>query len=167
MVNYTIDVLIIGFITVLMVELIKAPIKVVLEKKGLKDNEMASKIFTVVTMFLSYLSCFVGVVIYFLFYKHVNPFLDTDIVWYSVGAIGASQAVYGFLEAYGRDGILAILKNILFRQKEKSTMDISALSEEGLDTFATKVVEGINRCFDDAPITKEDIKVILQNLDQL
>lgn len=164
MLDFTLDILLIGFITVLMIELVKAPIKAILVKKGLKDNDMASKIFKIVAMLLSYVFCFVGALIYFHFYLHVNPFAGTKIIWYTIGTVGASQSIYGFLETYGRDGVLAIIKALVAKSKDKSITDMSKLSEQGLDTFATQIVGGINTYFEDAPITKEDIKQILKNI---
>lgn len=164
MLDYTIDILLIGFITVMMIQLIKTPVKVILNHRGLKDSAKMSKIFKIVFTTLSYLMCFAGACIYFHFFEGVPLFEDLKIVGYTVGAVGASQAIYNILETYGRDGLLAIIKALFEKAKARKTTDISALPIIGKDVLAQKIAEGIYARFDGAPITQEDIKQILEQI---
>lgn len=161
MLEFTVDILIIGLLTVLSLELFKKPVKVILVKKGLKDNEMASKIFKAVVTLLSYVGCFIGALLYFHFYLHANPFASSNIIWYTVGTVGASQSIYAALETYGRDGLWQIIKGIITKLQNKEFTDMSKLTAPALDDFAAKIMAGINEYFEDAPITKEDLKAIL------
>lgn len=163
MLDFALNILIIGFVVVLMVELVKKPIKVILVRKGLKDNEMASKIFKAVVTVLTYLACFAASAIYLAYAAHVNPFASDTIIWYTLSTIGTSQSIYGFFETYGRDGLFVLIKTFLTRLADKSAADMSKLSEKGLEAFATQIVQGINQFFVDAPITVDDIKSILKN----
>ena len=164
MLDYTIDILLIGFITVLMVQLIKAPIKAILEKKGLSTNSKMQKIFKILVITFSYAMCFAGACVYFHFFKQVPLFEDTKIIGYTVGAVGASQSIYGVLETYGRDGLLAIFKALATKAKEKKTTNLNALPIIGTDVLAMKIAEGIYERFEGASITTEDVKQILESI---
>lgn len=164
MLDYTIDILLIGFITVLMIQLVKAPIKAILKKKGLKDSVKASNLFKIIVTTLSYAMCFVGACIYFRYFLCVPIFTDFKIVGYTIGAVGASQSIYGVLEAYGRDGLLAIFKALKEKAKARKITDLAALPIIGTDVLAGKIAEGIYRRFEGAPITREDIKQILEEI---
>lgn len=165
MLDYTIDILLIGFITVLMIQLIKAPIKAILEKKGLKDSVKASNLFKIIVTTLSYAMCFVGACVYFRYFLCVPVFTNFEkIVGYTIGAIGASQSIYGVLEAYGRDGLLAIFKALKEKAKAGKITDLAALPIIGTDVLAGKIAEGIYRRFEGASITREDIKQILEEI---
>ena len=165
MLDYTIDILLIGFITVLMIQLIKAPIKAILEKKGLKDSVKASNLFKIIVTTLSYAMCFVGACVYFRYFLCVPVFTNfKKIVGYTIGAIGASQSIYGVLEAYGRDGLLAIFKALKEKAKARKITDLAALPIIGTDVLAGKIAEGIYRRFEGASITREDIKQILEEI---
>ena len=155
MLDFTIDILLIGFVVVLVIQLLKAPVKAVLEHKGLKESDAMSKTFNAVMTFLSYAACFGGACIYFVCFKGIPLFADGSIFTYTVGVIGASQSIYKVLETYGRDGILAIFAAILERaQKEKNA--ISA------DDFAKEIYAGIQERFEGASITEEDVKQIIE-----
>lgn len=163
MLDFALNIFVIGFVVVLMVELIKAPIKVILVKKGLKDNEMASRIFKAVVTVFTYICCFAASLIYLACAQNVDPFATDTFLWYTLGSIGTSQGIYGFLETYGRDGLFVLIKAFIVRFTDKSTADMSKLSEPGLEEFATQILNGINQFFVDAPITVEDLKSILKN----
>lgn len=162
MLDYTLDILLIGFVVVLMIQLIKAPIKAVLEHKGLSENKKMSKIFNAVTTFLSYAMCFVGACVYFHYVKHYPLFADARILYYTVGTVGASQSIYKLLETYGRDGLLAIVGALIDRIKAKNTTDITSLPEVKLDELAEEIYRGIEERFEDATITSADVKEILK-----
>ena len=163
MLDFALNILVIGFVVVLMVELVKAPIKAILITKGLKDNEMASKIFKSVVTILTYLACFAASAVYLACVVHVNPFATDTIIWYTLSTIGSSQGIYGFCETYGRDGLFTIIKTLFVKLTDKNAADMSKLSEKGLEVFASQIIQGINQFFVDAPITVEDIKSILKN----
>lgn len=164
MLEFAVDILVLGLLTVLGIELIKSPIKAVLEKKGLKDNSMAAKIFKALTLLFSYVGCFAMVILYFHFYLHENPFADIKILWYVFGVIGSSQSIYGALETYGRDGVLALLKQFFANLRSKGAADMTKLTEEGLSDFANKIWQGIDAYYEDAPISIEDIIAILKTI---
>ena len=162
MLDYTIDILLVGFVVVLFIQLLKTPIKAVLTRKGLGENEKMSKIFNAVVTFLSYVLCFVGACIYFRYVKHYPLFEDSRILTYTVGVVGASQTIYKVLETYGRDGLFAIIKAIIERIKSKESTKIEALATMTFDEFASKIYEGIQERFEDASITEDDVKQIIQ-----
>ena len=162
MLDYTVDILLIGFIVVLMVQLIKAPVKAVLERKGLSDSTKMSKIFNAIVTLFSYVMCFVGSCIYFRYVKHCSLFSDAKILYYTVGVIGASQSIYKVLETYGRDGILAIIGALIDRAKAKKVTSIESLPSIEFSVLASQIHEGIRERFEDASITEEDVKQILE-----
>ena len=155
MLEYTTDVLLIGLASVLFVEAVKAPIKVLLNKKGLKDDEQKAAIFNMVAKVSTFIVCFIGSLIYFFFIAHVNPFLDLPkLGMYLLGTLGASQAEYFVLECAGREGLLALLKIKLKEVKVTKIEDINV---------ASVVAKGIQERYDGAPVTEEDIQNILDH----
>lgn len=162
MLDYTIDILLIGFVVVLVVQLLKAPIKVVLTRKGLSESKKMSKIFNAIVTFFSYLMCFVGACVYFRYFKHYPLFQDTRILSYTVGVIGASQAIYKVLETYGRDGLFAIFEAIIEKIKAGKITNIEALLSVDAEVLASWIYEGIKERFENASITEEDVKQILE-----
>lgn len=160
---FTVDVLLIGFVVAMVIEAIKAPIKSLLIKKGLKDDEKKAKTFKAIVTAISFIMCFVGACIYFWFFKHTNPFLDDAIIWYTIGTVGASQSIYMVLETYGRDGIMMVIKTII-SNKGKQT-DIAAIpTTNNTDELSEKIVAGIQSIYEGAPVTKEDVKSILDHI---
>ena len=162
MLDFTVDILLIGFVVVLIVQLLKAPIKAILERKGLKESATMSKIFNAIMTFVSYAACFAGACVYFVFFKGYPLFADTKILTYTVGVIGASQSIYKVLETYGRDGIFAIFEAIIAKIKEGKTTKIEKLPCVSIDAFAEAVYQGIQERFEGANITKEDVKQIVE-----
>lgn len=162
MLDYTIDILLIGFVVVLVVQLIKAPIKAILVRKGLGESEKMSKIFNAIMTLFSYAMCFAGACVYFYYFKHYPLFQDTKILSYTVGVIGASQAIYKVLETYGRDGLFAIFEAIIEKIKTKKTTNVEMLPTIDTATFASQIYEGIKERFENASITEEDVRQILE-----
>ena len=162
MLDYTIDILLIGFIVVLLVQLIKAPIKTVLERKGLSENPKMSKIFNAIVTLFSFVACFAGSCIYFQCVKHYPLFADTKILYYTIGTVGASQSIYKVLETYGRDGLLAIIGALIEKAKKKETTDISSLPAISAEDIAKAVMQGIEERFEDPKITEGDLIEILK-----
>lgn len=160
MLDYTIDVLLIGLVAVMLIGVIKAPIKALLVKKGLKENEKMAKIFKAIVTTVSFVSCFIGACIYFWFFKHTNPFTDASILWYTIGTVGASQTIYMLLETYGRDGVLMIIKAIIANRKNVTTTIVPPNTEE----LASKIATEIQSLYEGAPVTAEDIKSILDHI---
>ena len=162
MLDFTLDILLIGFVVVLITQLLKAPIKAVLEHKGLKESAAMSKAFNATMTFFSYAACFAGACIYFVFVKHIPVFADAKILTYTVGVVGSSQSIYKVLETYGRDGILAIVAAIIERLKQGKTTNVSELPSMSTDELAEKLYEGIQETFEGANITVDDVKRILE-----
>ena len=162
MLSYTIDILLIGFIVVLVVQLLKAPIKTILIRKGLGDNEKMSKIFNAIMTLFAYVMCFVGSCVYFYYFKHYPLFKDSKILSYTIGVIGASQAEYKALETYGRDGLFAIFGAIVEKIKAGKTTKIETLPVIDSEVFAAQIYAGIKERFEDASITEEDVKQIIE-----
>ena len=161
MLEYTIDILLIGFIVVLVVQLLKAPIKSTLIRKGLGESDKMSKIFNATMTFFSYVMCFLGACIYFRYFKHYPLFQDSRILSYTVGVIGASQAIYKVLETYGRDGLFAIFEAIIGKIKAGKATSAEALSIDSA-TLVSQIYIGIKERFVDASITEEDLKQIVE-----
>lgn len=161
MLDYTIDILLIGFVVVLVVQLLKAPVKAILVRKGLGENKKMSKIFNAVMTLFSYAVSFAGACVYFYYFKHYPLFADTKILSYTVGVIGSSQAIYKVLETYGRDGLFAIFEAIIEKIKSGKTTDIQALTIDSA-TLASQIYLGIKERFEDASITEDDLKQIVE-----
>ena len=162
--QFTFDVLLIGLISVLLIGLIKTPIKVYLMNRGLKDNPNKEKIFKAITITLSFIFCFAGACVYYGVFKKLNPFADTTVLFYTIGVVGASQTIYLVLKTYGRDGIVSIIKTII--QNKNKTTDITKLPKEWTDTelLSDKIQAEIQALYEGAPVTKEDIKNILDHI---
>ena len=163
MLNYTLDILLIGFVVVLVIQLLKAPVKAVLIRKGLGENEKMSKIFNAIMTLFSYAMCFAGSCVYFHYFKHYPLFKDSRIVSYTVGVIGASQAIYKALETYGRDGLFAIFEAIIENLKANKTTNVQTLPVVDCDTLAVQLYLGIKERFENASITEEDLKQIIED----
>ena len=162
MLDYTIDILLVGFVVVLIVQLIKAPIKAILVRKGLGESEKMSKIFNATMTLLSYGMSFAGACVYFIYFKGYPLFEDTKILSYTVGVIGSSQAIYKTLETYGRDGVFAIFEAIIEKIKAGKTTNVKALPEMDTTAFAQQIYAGIKERFEDASITEDDVKQIVE-----
>ena len=160
MITYTIDVLLIALIIVLLIQIIKAPIKNVLTKNNRLDTQQAKNVFKVICVSVSMIVGFGASCIYFWMFEHINPFADITILWYTIGTVGASQTIYVLLETYGRDGLLVIIKNVIIRHKEKT--NLIELSKN--NDLAEKIVNGLKQIYSDSPVTQEEIaKIIKQN----
>lgn len=162
MLDYTIDVLLIGVIAVLIIEAIKAPIKAAFEKKGLTEDDKMKKIFKVIALTVSITICFAGSCIYFQYFKHVNPFESIDILWYFLGTLGASQTIYIAIETYGRDGVLEWIKAAITNRKK--TTDLTAVQKLSNDQLAQVITNGISEIYEDAPVTVDEVKQILDHI---
>ena len=162
MLDYTVDILLIGFIVVLVVQLLKAPIKAILVRKGLGESEKMSKIFNAVMTLFSYTACFIGACAYFYYFKHYPLFKDTKILSYTIGVIGSSQAIYKVLETYGRDGLFAIFEAIIEKIKAGKAADGKALPTVDTAVLAAQVYAGIKERFEGASITEDDVRQILE-----
>ena len=162
MLDYTIDVLLIGLALVLVIQLLKTPIKIFLTRKGLGDSEKMSKIFNAIVTLISYAMSFGAACIYFHFFKHYPLFADTRILTYTVGIVGASQAIYKLLETYGRDGLITLIKVLIAKAKEKKITNIKDVPEINTDTLAAWIYTGIKERFEGASITESDVKQIIE-----
>ena len=122
MITYTIDVLLIALIIVLLIQIIKAPIKNALNKNNKLDTQQAKNVFKIICVSVSMIVGFSASCIYFWVFEHVNPFANITILWYTIGTVGASQTIYVLLETYGRDGLLVLIKNLITKRKEKTSL---------------------------------------------
>lgn len=163
MLDYTLDILLIGFVVVLVIQLIKAPIKSVLENKGLSESSKMAKTFNAIMTLFSYAMCFAGACVYLSCIKNYPVFEDTKILTYTVGTAGASQTIYKTLETYGRDGLLAIIDAIIDRIQNPKLTDPSKLSETSIEEVSKIVMEGIEERFENPQITAEDVADILKD----
>lgn len=162
MLDYTVDILLIGFVVVLIVQLLKAPIKVILLRKGLGESEKMSKIFNASITLFSYGMSFAGACVYFIYFKGYPLFEDTRIISYSVGVIGSSQAIYKVLETYGRDGIFAIIEALIEKVKANKVTSVKDLPVIDSSTLVAQIYAGIKERFENASITEEDVKQIVE-----
>ena len=161
MLNYTIDVLLISLIVVILVGAIKTPIKSVLVKKGLKENEQMKKIFKAIVVTATFILSFVGACLYLIVTK-VNPFKDTTIIFYTVGVIGTTQSIYILFKTYGRDGLLTLIKAIAANLKNKTNLQQLSIDKAALSKV---IVEGIQELYAGAPVSEQDIIAILDKLE--
>lgn len=162
MMDYTIDILLIGAVAVLIIEAIKAPIKSAFQNKGLTENATMKKIFKMIAFAVSLIVCFAGSCIYFYYIKQVDPFKSIDIVWYFLGAVGSSQSIYVSIETYGRDGILEWIKAAI-ANKNKIT-DLTTLQKLSTTEIAQKIKDGLSAIYEEVPVTEEEIKQILDHI---
>jgi hypothetical protein len=162
MLDYTLDVLLIGLIAAIFVEAVKLPIKAAFQKQGLTDNATLQKIFKAIMYAITLIICFAGSCIYFYYFKQVSPFESADIVLYWIGTIGASQSIYMLIETYGRDGIWEIFKALI--AKRKDTTDLTQLQKLSSEELAQLISKGIGELYENAPVTEEEIKQILDHI---
>lgn len=162
MLNYTIDVLLISLIVVILVGAIKTPIKSVLVKKGLKENEQMKKIFKAIVVTATFILSFVGACLYFVIVAKVNPFKDTTIIFYTIGVIGSTQSIYILFKTYGRDGLLTLIKAIAANLKNKTNVQQLSIDKAALSKV---IVEGIQELYAGAPVSEQDIIAILDKLE--
>lgn len=162
MAQYTFDVSLIGVVVMLLVQAVKAPIKAYLTEKGLIGNTRAKNTFKICFTVFSLLMCFAGACIYYRYVNNLNPFADISILWYTLGAVGASQAAYHVIEAGGRDGIFALIKDII--QKRGKLTDLAQIANSDPTLLAQKIATAIADLYEGSPVTQEDVQDILDHI---
>ena len=158
MVSFTIDVLLIGIATVILIGLIKTPIKILLAKRGYSDSSKAKYLFKAITTIISFIFCFGTACAYFKFYLNVDPFVDLKVLAYTLGVLGASQTIYQIYETYGRDGLLVLIKNTI--QNRKLT-DLASLNID-TEMLTKQINSAIQEGFENAPDVSEIVKQLLE-----
>lgn len=162
MAQYTFDVSLIGVVVVLIVQAIKAPIKAYLTEKGLIENTRIKNIFKFSFTAFSLVMCFAGACIYYRYVLGMNPFGSISILWYTFGAIGASQTAYHVVEAGGRDGIVALIKDLI--QKKGNLTDVAKLANTDPALLSEKIAQALADLYEGSPVTKDDIQEIIDHI---
>lgn len=157
--GYAIDMLVIGLIIVLLIGVIKAPIKGVLKKRGLLEGEKASQTFKAIVTAISFLLAFGGAVGFF-FFQGVNPFENGRVWTYTIGILGSSQTIYQIYEVYGRDGVFKLIKGAVTKGL-KTEIDKLTLDP---DVFGKQVAELVSKEFEGAPDISEIVTAAVKKL---